>query len=82
MFMIRMNNYSLNVCLPAMSRYFQVGPGAISRTVTAYLVVVTGSFLVFGKVSDRVGPRPVLCGASLYSPPVLSAAAWRGGSKP
>jgi MFS family permease len=58
-FMVRLNNYTVNVSLPAMAEYFDVGTVEISRVVMSYLLIVTSTLLVFGKLGDRMGLRKI-----------------------
>ncbi len=58
-FMVRLNNYAVNVSLPAMAEYFDVGTVQISRVVMSYLLIVTSTLLVFGKLGDRIGLKKV-----------------------
>jgi len=58
-FMVRMNNYSVNVSLPDMSEHFGVGTGRISRIVTSYLLIMTSTLLLFGKLGDRIGLKKI-----------------------
>jgi EmrB/QacA subfamily drug resistance transporter len=58
-FMVRMNNYSINVSLPTISQFFGIGPGEVSRIITGYLLIITSTLLLFGKISDRIGLKKV-----------------------
>mgnify|MGYP003700531827 CR=1 FL=1 len=48
--------------LPAIRAEFAVGPDAVQRTLTFFLVGFAGAQLVIGPLSDRFGRRPVLLG--------------------
>lgn len=58
-FIVRMNNYSVNVSLPTISRVFGIGPGAVSWVVIGYILIITSTLLLFGKLSDRIGLKKV-----------------------
>jgi EmrB/QacA subfamily drug resistance transporter len=58
-FMARMNNYSVNVSLPTISQFFAIGMGEASRIITGYLLIITSTLLLFGKLSDRLGLKKV-----------------------
>lgn len=58
-FMARLNNYTVNVSLPTISRDFNVGTGEVSRIVMSYLLIITSSLLLFGKLADKVGLRRI-----------------------
>lgn len=46
--------------LPAIQREFAVGPDAVQRTLTFFLIGFAGAQLVIGPASDAFGRRPVL----------------------
>lgn len=54
-FLARLNLYTVNVSLPTISRVFGVGTSEVSQIVTSYLLVITGSLVLFGKLGDRLG---------------------------
>lgn len=58
-FMVRLDGYVVTISLPTISRYFQVGTGEISWVVLSYLLVMTASMLIFGKLGDRVGLKKI-----------------------
>jgi len=58
-FMARLNNYTVNVSLPTISRDFNVGTGEASRIVMSYLLIITSSLLLFGKLADRLGLKRI-----------------------
>lgn len=58
-FMVRLDGYIVNISLPTLARYFQVGTSEASWVVLSYLLVVTGSTLIFGKLADRIGLKKI-----------------------
>jgi len=58
-FMARLNNYTVNVSLPTISHDFNIGTGEASRIVMSYLLIITSSLLLFGKLADRVGLKRI-----------------------
>ena len=58
-FMARLNNYTVNVSLPTISHDFNIGTGEASRVVMSYLLIITSSLLLFGKLADRVGLKRI-----------------------
>ncbi|MBV6506872.1 MAG: Riboflavin transporter RibZ [Syntrophorhabdaceae bacterium] len=54
-FLARLNLYTVNVSLPTISRAFNIGTSEASQIVTAYLVVITGTLILFGKLGDKLG---------------------------
>jgi len=65
-FMVRLDGYIVNISLPAVSRYFDVGLADVSWIVLSYLLVMTSSMLVFGKLSDRLGLRKIFVGGYAF----------------
>jgi MFS family permease len=58
-FMVRLNNYIVNISLPAISRDFHVAISEVSWVVLSYLLVMTSSMLIFGKLGDRIGLKKI-----------------------
>ncbi|RPI79883.1 MAG: DHA2 family efflux MFS transporter permease subunit [Desulfobacteraceae bacterium] len=58
-FMVRLNNYTVNVSLPAIAEHFNVGTGQVSRIIMSYLLIITSTLLLFGKLGDRIGLKNV-----------------------
>jgi len=58
-FMARCNNYIVNISLPSISQYFHLGTGEVSRIVVSYLLVITCTLLLFGKLGDRFGLKRI-----------------------
>jgi EmrB/QacA subfamily drug resistance transporter len=54
-FLARLNLYTVNISLPTLSRVFNVGTAEVSQIVTSYLLVITGSLILFGKLGDKLG---------------------------
>ena len=61
-FMVRLDSYVVNISLPTISRYFGVGVSSVSWVVISYLLVMTSSMLIFGKLADRVGLKRIFAG--------------------
>ena len=61
-FMTRLNHYIVNVSLPTMSDYFNVGTSTISFVMLSFFFTLTGSLLLFGWLGDRVGLKKVFIG--------------------
>ncbi len=58
-FMARLNNYTVNVSLPAIAEDLHIGTGEASRIIMSYLLIITSSLLLFGKLSDRMGLKKI-----------------------
>lgn len=66
-FMVRLNNYMVNVSLPAIAENFNAGTGQASRIIMAYLLVITSTLLLFGKLGDRIGLKKIfILGYSIF----------------
>ena len=61
-FMARLDTYIVNISLPSMASYFGVGIGIVSFVLLAYMLVVTSTMLLFGKIGDEVGQRTIFLG--------------------
>lgn len=61
-FMFTVDYSMLNISLPTISRYFNVGVANIARLPMVYLLIVTSSLLGFGKLGDIKGYRKVFIG--------------------
>ena len=58
-FMAGLDGTIVNIALPAISESFHVSTSTVSWVATAYLLVMAGCVLVFGKIADIVGFRKV-----------------------
>jgi len=58
-FMSSLDGTIVNIALPTISQAFSISSSTVSWVATAYLLVMAGCVLVFGKVSDIVGFRKV-----------------------
>ncbi len=57
----------VNISLPTISRYFDVGTGMVSWIVLAYLLVMSSFLLAFGKIGDLKGfKRVFLAGFAIF----------------
>jgi MFS family permease len=58
-FMVRLDGYIVVISLPTLARYFQVGTSEVSWVIIPYLLIMTGSTLIFGKLVDRIGLKKI-----------------------
>lgn len=58
-FMSNLDISIVNISLPVISRYFDVGIGTVSRVVLVYFLILTSFLLGFGKLGDIKGFRKV-----------------------
>jgi len=58
-FMSGLDGTIVNIALPTISEAFHVSSSTVSWVATAYLLVMAGCVLVFGKISDMIGFKKV-----------------------
>ena len=61
-FMVSVDTYIVNISLPTIAESFHVSTGEISWIILSYLLAVTGTLLIFGKMGDRYGLKKVFIG--------------------
>jgi len=67
-FMAKLDSFIVNVSLPTIARSFEVNTAKASQIVLAYLLMLTSTMLIFGKLEDRLGIKKVfLSGYFLFS---------------
>ncbi|MDK2988873.1 MAG: hypothetical protein PWR16_402 [Methanoculleus sp.] len=68
MFMTSLDGTIVNIALPTISTIFDLPSTTVSWVATAYLLVLTGCVLVFGKAADRIGFKTVfLAGFGVFT---------------
>ncbi|MEN6611066.1 MAG: DHA2 family efflux MFS transporter permease subunit [Methanoregulaceae archaeon] len=58
-FMSGLDGTIVNIALPTLSESFSLSSSTVSWVATAYLLVMAGCVLIFGKISDIVGFRKI-----------------------
>ena len=58
-FLVRLNNYMVNISLPTIARSFSGTSGQASLIVSSYLLIITTTLLLFGKLGDRIGLKRI-----------------------
>jgi EmrB/QacA subfamily drug resistance transporter len=58
-FMSKLDTFVVNISLPSIARDFGVGPVRASWVVLSFLIAVTSSLLILGKLADRLGLKRV-----------------------
>jgi EmrB/QacA subfamily drug resistance transporter len=61
-FIIYLDSCIVNVSLPTIARYFSVGTSAASGVTLSYLLVLTSTLLIFGRLGDMIGLKKVYVG--------------------
>jgi EmrB/QacA subfamily drug resistance transporter len=65
--MSRLNNYIVNISLPTIAENFHIGTGDVSRVVVVYLLIITSTLLLFGRLADKIGLKRIfIAGYSLF----------------
>jgi EmrB/QacA subfamily drug resistance transporter len=54
-FMSKLDGSIVNISLPAISQYFNVGTGDVSWVMLSYLLIQTNTMLITGKLGDVIG---------------------------
>jgi EmrB/QacA subfamily drug resistance transporter len=90
-FMAGLDGTIVNIALPAISESFHVSSSTVSWVATAYLLVMAGCVLVFGKISDIIGFKKVfLSGFAIFTlgsfacgllPDLFGSLTWLIGSR-
>ena len=90
-FMAGLDGTIVNIALPTISESFQVSTSTVSWVATAYLLIMAGCVLVFGKVSDIIGFKKVfLAGFAIFTlgslacgvlPDLFGSLTWLIGSR-
>ncbi|GAA4675697.1 MFS transporter [Frondihabitans cladoniiphilus] len=66
--LVLLNQSSVNVALPSMSGYFHAGAGTADWFLLSFMIATTASILVFGRISDLIGRKPLyLTGLSVFA---------------
>ena len=58
-FMSALDSSIVNIALPTISTSFDVSTGLVSWVSTMYLLVLTSTLMIFGKLADRIGFRRI-----------------------
>lgn len=58
-FMASLDGTIVNIALPTISAAFNISSSAVSWVSTAYLLVMAGCVLIFGKISDVIGFKKI-----------------------
>jgi EmrB/QacA subfamily drug resistance transporter len=58
-FMSTLDSSIVNVALPTMANQMGVGMGAIQWVVTSYLIIISSTILIFGRIADLKGKKAV-----------------------
>jgi len=67
-FMATLDTTIVNISLPTISRYFDVGTGEVSWIILSYFLTVTSLLIAFGKLGDLLGFRKLfLWGILIFS---------------
>jgi len=91
LFMSGLDGTIVNIALPTISESFNVSTSSVSWIATAYLLVMAGCVLIFGKISDMIGFKKVfLAGFFIFTlgsiacgilPDLFGSLSWLIGSR-
>lgn len=57
--MVSLDIYIVNISLPTIAHHFDVSTSNVAYVVLAYLLVISSTLLIFGKLCDRFGSRKI-----------------------
>ncbi|MDQ7827133.1 MAG: MFS transporter [Candidatus Eremiobacteraeota bacterium] len=90
-FMGKLDAYIVNISLPTIAKAFHISTSEVSLVVISYLLFLTCTLLIFGKLSDRLGLKRIfiggyvtfvagslLCGISGSLPALVASRALQG----
>ncbi|MDD5009525.1 MAG: MFS transporter, partial [Syntrophorhabdaceae bacterium] len=67
-FMSKLDGSIVNISLPAISQYFNVGTSDVSWVMLGYLLIQTNTMLITGKLGDVIGlKKTFLIGYSVFT---------------
>ncbi|MEW6368206.1 MAG: DHA2 family efflux MFS transporter permease subunit [Acidobacteriota bacterium] len=85
-FMVSLDSYIVNVSLPSIATFFNVSMSRVTLVILAYMVSLTSTTLIFGKLTDRFGLKAIfllgyvvfsigslLCGISAHLPMLVAS---------
>lgn len=58
-FMAALDTYIVNVALPTIAHYFDVGTSDVALVTLSYLLIITSTLPIFGKIGDRIGFKTI-----------------------
>jgi EmrB/QacA subfamily drug resistance transporter len=90
-FMVMLDNNIVNISLPYIARYYDIGTSLVVRISLVYFLMLCSTMILFGKLADRHGVKKIfvtgfsiftvsslLCGLSPSFPVLLAARAFQG----
>jgi len=67
-FMAALDTYIVNVALPTIAADFNVNPTDAALITISYLLIITSTLLIFGKIGERIGFKVVfVAGFALFA---------------
>jgi EmrB/QacA subfamily drug resistance transporter len=66
--MVNLDTYIVNISLPSIAKYFNISSGEVSWVVLSYVLIITSTLLIFGKLGDLIGIKKIfLIGFSVFT---------------
>jgi len=61
-FMAKLDSYIVNISLPTIAQAFHIGTSTVSLVILSYMLTVTSTLLLFGKLCERRGAKQIFIG--------------------
>ncbi len=58
-FMVVLDEYIVNISLPSIAHHFNVSTSIVAHVTLAYLLIITCTLPIFGKIGDRIGLKRI-----------------------
>ncbi|MEQ8221851.1 MAG: MFS transporter [Candidatus Eremiobacterota bacterium] len=58
-FITLLDDYILSISLPTISSYFNVSTGTVTWLILTYLLIMSSTLLIFGKLGDKIGLKKI-----------------------
>lgn len=67
-FMVLLDTNIVNISLPEIAASFSISPGSVVRVTLIYLLILSSTLIIFGKLADKYGLRRIfLSGFSVFT---------------
>ena len=65
-FITLLDDYILSISLPTISSYFNVSTGTVTWLLLIYLLIMSSTLLIFGKLGDKIGLKKVFIAGYIF----------------
>jgi len=67
-FMVMLDNNIVNISLPAIARYFNIGTGMVIQITLIYFLMLSSTMIIFGKLAEKYGIKKIfLSGFAIFT---------------